>query len=227
MTDVELTVSVPGREPGSIRLVATLVVTAMLSGIVLAGAFQVTKPVIEANRMRELRAGVFTVVPGATRVRTFTWRDGRLVDAEDDDGASGPVLYAGYDDDSSFRGWAMVGEGAGFQDTIRVLHGFDPTQWRVTGMHILLSRETPGLGDKIFKDADWVASFDALAVEPPITVVRDGRDEAHEVDAITGATISSQAVVKIINEANAAWLPRLPPPGAEPALERDASGDTP
>jgi hypothetical protein len=40
------------------------------------------------------------------------------------------------------------------------------------------------------------------------------------VDAITGATISSKAVVRIINEAHAGWTGQLPPPGNEPALEQ-------
>ena len=38
----------------------------------------------------------------------------------------------------------------------------------------------------------------------------------NEVDAITGATISSKAVVRIINESNDIWLARLPASGEEP-----------
>jgi electron transport complex protein RnfG len=83
-------------------------------------------------------------------------------------------------------------------------------------MHILSSRETPGLGDKIFKDAEFVGNFGDLATGPEIVVVKDGRDTENEVDAITGATISSKAVVRIINEANAFWVEKLPAPGAEP-----------
>jgi len=75
---------------------------------------------------------------------------------------------------------------------------------------ILESRETPGLGDKIYKDADFVANFRSLSVEPEILAVKKGtKSAANEVDAITGATISSKAVVRIINEGNAKWLPRL------------------
>jgi electron transport complex protein RnfG len=217
MTDVELTLSGRGRDPSSVRLVATLALSAMLSGAVLAGVYQVTKPVIDGNKARELREGVFEVVPGATQVRKLALREGQLVLVTEDEVVAEPVIHAGYDDDGVFRGWAIAGDGPGFQDAIHVLYGFDPVRREVTGMRILQSRETPGLGDKIYKDADFVANFDGLAVEPAIIVVKDGRDAAHEVDAITGATISSKAVVNIINDANERWLSRLPAPGEEPA----------
>ena len=68
MTDVELTISADRREPGSARLAGTLTLVAALSGVVLAVVFQITKPVIDANKARELRAAVFEVVPGAATV---------------------------------------------------------------------------------------------------------------------------------------------------------------
>jgi electron transport complex protein RnfG len=85
---------------------------------------------------------------------------------------------------------------------------------------VLESRETPGLGDKIYKDAEFVSNFSALSIEPEIvTVKKNTRERPNEVDAITGATISSKAVVRIINETHVAWAERLPRPGSEPALE--------
>jgi electron transport complex protein RnfG len=227
MSDVELTISARERDPSSFRLVATLAVTAMLSGAVLASVYQVTKPVIDANKARALREAVLAVVPEAAHVGRLVLRDGRLVAVRQDEVVSEPVIHAGYGDDRGFRGWAIATEGPGFQDTIRVLYGFDPALQRVTGMHVLESRETPGLGDKIYKDEDFVANFAALAVDPVITVVKDGRDAENEVDAITGATISSKAVVKMINEANERWRPVLPTPGEEPALPDAPDGSEP
>jgi len=87
-------------------------------------------------------------------------------------------------------------------------------------MEILDSRETPGLGDKIYKDADFVANFDDLAVDPVIKAVKKGLKLApNEIDAITGATISSKAVVRIINEGRERWEKRLPFPGTEPKVK--------
>jgi electron transport complex protein RnfG len=84
-------------------------------------------------------------------------------------------------------------------------------------MEILESRETPGLGDKIYKDLSFVSSFESLSIDPEIRALKKGKRSApNEIDAITGATISSKAVVRIINEANQLWQPRIDQaPGAE------------
>ena len=68
----------------------------------------------------------------------------------------------------------------------------------------------------------FVSNVDDLAVDPPIIVVKDGRDAPNEVDSITGATISSKAVVKAINEALAGWAQYLPEGNAIPPAPEDA-----
>jgi electron transport complex protein RnfG len=213
---VELTIGRQSEEPSSIRLVATLAVAGMLSGFLLATTYQTTKPIIDANKAREMRQGVLKVVPGSEVVQKLALRDGALVAVDESEKIAEPFLFAAYDGAGAFRGYGIVNEGAGFQDQIRLLYGYDPVRERVVGMHILSSRETPGLGDKIFKDAEFVGNFGDLATGPEIVVVKDGRDTENEVDAITGATISSKAVVRIINEANAFWVEKLPAPGTEP-----------
>jgi hypothetical protein len=80
-------------------------------------------------------------------------------------------------------------------------------------MEVLESRETPGLGDRIYKDEKFVAEFHDLMVEPAIRLIKGHGTEANEVDAITGATISSAAIVRILNTANQVWRPRLPKAG--------------
>jgi electron transport complex protein RnfG len=98
-----------------------------------------------------------------------------------------------------------------------LLYGYMPGDQLVVGMEILESRETPGLGDKIYKDAEFVAEFSALSTDPEIVAVKKGTGSLpNEVDAITGATISAKAVVRIINETHTAWMEQLPPPGSEP-----------
>lgn len=222
---VELTVSVGQRQPGSLRLIATLGIAGMLSGLTLASAFEYTSPMIEANKQRRLRQGVFEVVPGSSVMSRLVVRDGALVVAGEGEAEGDPAVYAAYDDEGRFLGYGLVGEGAGFQDNIRVLYGFDSATDRIIGMRILESRETPGLGDKIYKDESFVSTFESLSIDPEIVVVKDGRDADNEVDAITGATISAKAVVRIINESNERWLDLLPAPGTEPTIEPPAEDD--
>jgi electron transport complex protein RnfG len=211
--------------PSSLRLVMTLALAGLLSGIAIIGIYETTLPTITANKARELSEAVLKVLPGVTRMQALVYRDGELVvvaEPEKDE----PVIYGGYDGKGEFAGYAVPAAGPGFQDTIALLYGYMPGDRQVVGMEILESRETPGLGDKIYKDADFVAEFSALRVDPEIVAVKKGtKTGPNQVDAITGATISAKAVVRIINEAHTEWSERLPAPGAEPRLEAPAAQD--
>ena len=214
------------RSPSSFRLIFTLAIAGLISGVAIIGIYETTLPTITANKARELREAVFKVLPGVTKMQALVHRDGELVVVPEPD-KDEPVVYGGYDDQGAFIGYAMPGAGPGFQDTIALLYGYKPAEQLVVGMEILESRETPGLGDKIYKDMDFVDEFYSLTIEPEIVAVKKGTKTANnQIDAITGATISSKAVVRIINETHAAWAGQLPPPGNEPELEAQAEGGT-
>jgi electron transport complex protein RnfG len=207
-------------EPGSARLVATLSFAGLLSGLIIVSVFEATLPTITAYKAKMLKQAVFKVLPGTVSMKRLVYRDGRpTVVAQAEKGEAS--VFAGFDAAEKLVGYAIPGAGPGFQDIIRLLYGYVPGQRKVVGMEILESRETPGLGDKIYKDAAFVANFDDLAIDPEIVTVKKGKKVApNEVDAITGATISSKAVVRIINQANGEWLARLDGSGA-PELEND------
>ncbi len=211
-------------EPSSLRLVLTLTIAGLLSGFGIVGIYELTLPTITAYKAKVLREAVFKVLPGASKMQKLSYDGGHLRPASGEAGDE-QAIYAGYDGEGGFVGYAIAGEGPGYQDTIGLLYGYKPDERLIVGMEILESRETPGLGDKIYKDADFQENFRALAVDPEIITVKKGSKSApHEVDAITGATISSKAVVKILNTQNKQWDARLPAPGTEPPL---ASRNTP
>jgi electron transport complex protein RnfG len=217
MTDT--THTQPGKEPGSFTLVFALALAGFISGLGIIAVYEATLPTIKANKARELREAVFKVLPGVERMQKLRY-DGNRLTVIHGEGGDDDTIYAGYDAEGRFIGYAIPSAGPGFQDTISLLYGYLPDKRRVVGMEILDSRETPGLGDKIYKDADFVANFDDLAVDPAIVAVKKGTKSApNEIDAITGATISSKAVVRIINEGRERWENRLPPPGNEPQWE--------
>lgn len=211
-------------EPGPSRLVLTLAIAGLVSGIAIIGIYEATLPTITANKARELREAIFKVLPNVTRIQKLVYKEGQLVVTLEQQKDEQPV-YGGYDQQGRFVGYAIPASGPGFQDTISILYGYQSDVRRVVGMEVLDSRETPGLGDKIYKDAEFVAGFSELAVEPTIVAVKKGqKTRPNEIDAITGATISSKAVIRIINEANRDWLPRLPPPGSEPVFSAPETG---
>ena len=209
--------------PGPLRLVMTLAIAGLISGVAIIGIYESTLPTITANKARELREAVFKVLPGVSQMQQLVYRDGELVIAELMRKGE-QAVYGGYNQQGDFVGYAIPGAGPGFQDTIGLLYGYTPERKLVLGMEVLESRETPGLGDKIYKDADFVGSFSALSIEPEIVAVKKGeKSKPNEIDAITGATISSKAVVRIINETHSEWLERLPPSGSEPPLGRSST----
>mgnify|MGYP001169045702 CR=1 FL=1 len=233
MKEVELTCSVTAKEPSAIRLVITLGIAGLISGFILVFVYQYTAPIIAANKAKALREAVFKVVPNSAYLQELHYKDGELVKVGDGSGGDkvqpGEILYGAYGEDNGFMGYAIVGSGNGFQDTIRLLYGYDPVQRAVLGMHILDSKETPGLGDKIYKDDDFVSQFSPVLVDPSIELVKGGRKADNQIDAITGATISSAAVVKIINNAHQKWDEKtkgappkfVPPP---PPIEQEKDG---
>jgi electron transport complex protein RnfG len=212
--------------PSSLRLVLTLAIAGLVSGVAIIGIYEATLPTITENKARELREAVFKVLPGVSQMQALVYRDGELVVVEMPD-KDEPVVYGGYDEQGDFVGYAMPAAGPGFQDTIGILYGYNPAEKIVVGMEVLESRETPGLGDKIYKDAVFVGGFSSLSVEPEIVAVKKGtKSQPNEIDAITGATISSKAVVRIINEAHAQWSAQLPAPGSEPQLKATEPAST-
>ena len=200
------------KEAGSIRLAGTLAIAGLLSGLALAGIYQATLPRIERNQAEALRKAVFRVLPGTTKIRTLVLKEGKLVPYTGPEGKKpkGEALYQGLDSAGKLVGTAIPAEGPGFADTIYLLYGFNSEKKIIVGMEVLSSRETPGLGDKIGLDPHFLANFKALEVEPPILAVKPGKKtQPNQVDTISGATISSKAVVKILNGSVERWLPTL------------------
>ncbi len=202
-------------EPSSFRLISTLGLAGFFSGLVLVGAFLFTRPIIEANRAQALQQAIFKVLPGCTSYRTIELRDGQLVMLEDNapetrEGEEVRRIYAGYNDKDKLIGFAISGEEPGYQDLIVAIFGYNPRKEIVIGFEVLESKETPGLGDKIMKDPAFLANFKSLAVEPAITVVPKGeKKKDNQIEAITGATISSKAVGRLLEKNLAEWRPLI------------------
>jgi electron transport complex protein RnfG len=79
----------------------------------------------------------------------------------------------------------------------------------VSGVRILSDNETPGLGKKI-ADPGFLAGFLGKSSEKGFAIRKNATGEVVPIDAITGATISSRAVVDSVNAAAglAAMLPK-------------------
>jgi len=96
-------------------------------------------------------------------------------------------------------GWAFNCRGPGFADTIELVTAVDARFEKLAGFAVLASSETPGFGDRI-KQSYYREQFVAAPAEA-LRLLKTG-DPARkdtEIVAITGATVSSKAVVDILN----------------------------
>jgi len=213
------------QEPSSLRLAGTLAGGGLISGLILVIVYLGTQPMIQHNRAEALKAAIYKVVPGTKKIDVFAVEGDKLVPFDGPPGAptQKELVYLGVDDSGKPLGYAVPAEGPGFQDTVKLIYGYDPARRAVIGLEVLESRETPGLGDKISFDPQFKANFQELKVDPDIELVKRGEKTApNQVDAITGATISSRAVVTIIKKSNHEWLPRLKVP--EPKTAQAGGG---
>ncbi|MCB1043721.1 MAG: RnfABCDGE type electron transport complex subunit G [Acidobacteria bacterium] len=181
------------------KLIGALVVTAVGSGFLLALVFNWTAPAIEAHRQEAMRRAVLNVVDQAETFEAVVWVEGAWEVVPLDYNGGTRLCYRGLDSTQTVVGYAFAAQGPGFMDTIKLIYGFNPSSRTVTGMEVLDSRETPGLGDKIAKDHAFLQSFKKLSIDPRI-IAAAKPSSANEVDAISGATISSEAVVSIVNQ---------------------------
>ena len=187
-------------EVSSLRLIGTLTVAGALAGFAIVMVFQWAQPRIEAYQAMVLEQAITEVLGGPDHYETVFVEESGLSSAPTSDTTGMDRVYVGYDAAGTPVGVAVVGAKPGFQDVIRLIFGYDPATGDVLGMKVLESKETPGLGDKIEKDSSFVAEFGG--VETPLSGVKSGNASGaeNEVVMITGATISSRAIVEIINE---------------------------
>jgi len=192
------------REVSSLRLILTLAVAGGVAGALLVFVFLWSQPQIQAYDARVLQEAVVEVLRGPDHFESVFVHEGTLLTADrlpqGVDTMGLDKVFLGYDQAGEPVGFALQAEGFGFQDIIRLIFGYNAATNQVIGMKVLRHLETPGLGDKIVKDLAFVGEFEG--VEAPIEGVKPDRNtgDADQVDMITGATISSKAVIRIIND---------------------------
>lgn len=208
-----------GTSGGSKKMLTAMVGIGVFCALLIVLTYEGTKDRIETLKAEALEQAVFKVLPGVSSTQMYLLGpEGKFSPAEGSDGKN-PVVYAGYDDTGALAGIAIEASGQGYADVIRILYGYSPSTQTVVGFYVLESKETPGLGDKIEKDENFLANFDALSValsedlsqivNKVVPVKQGSKSNPWEVDGITGATISSRAIGDIIGESSAVMVPLI------------------
>lgn len=96
-------------------------------------------------------------------------------------------------------GWAFKCEGSGFADKIKLVLAVDASFEKLKGYGVLSSNETPGFGDKI-KESFYRDQFSGAPTGELVLVkLGNAAEKDTKIIAISGATVSSEAVVAIVN----------------------------
>jgi electron transport complex protein RnfG len=204
--------------PSTVAMIRTLGGIAMISGFLVVLVYQFTLPIINENKRRALEQAVFKVIPNAQKQLYFLLTPGALTRLEEEDIADAN-LFAGYDTLGKFAGVALEAAAPGYQDIVRTLYGYSPKCECIVGITVLESKETPGLGDKVETDPNFLANFEALdarlnddksAMLHNIETVKHGtKTQPWQIDAISGATITSKAIGRGLDESTRNTLPLL------------------
>jgi len=177
------------------RMIVVLTALTMVAGGLLSYWDGFTGPRIEAYRREQLKQAIAEVLP--------------IHETYNEISSDGMILYVGTNStDPEPVGIAFEAVGNGFQGKISIMVGISTDFKNINAIKILEQLETPGLGTKIVVDPSnkedpyWFPNqFKNLLSSPSIEVVKNMKpSKPNEIQAITGATISSQAIATIIND---------------------------
>lgn len=155
-----------------IRFGLILGVICIVAAGLLAGVNSLTKPRILAQALAEENAGLKEVLPEANTFEAVKEKEEI-------------IYYRGYDKNSKFVGVAFKATGKGYSSVIETLVGM-LKDGKIIAIKILSQNETPGLGSRI-TESSFINQFKRI-------------NDLSRVQAITGATISSRAVINTVEK---------------------------
>lgn len=145
-----------------------------LSSSVLAIVNSITEPKIKLQREKEEGAAFNEVMPESSGFKP-RYRDEKI------------IYYTAYDTSNKLNGFIVKAKVKGYSADIETAAGLN-LRLEIVNIKILSQNETPGLGNGITETA-FLGQFKGR-----------GMDNLHEVQAITGATISSGAVINSVRD---------------------------
>lgn len=165
-------------------MIALIVIISTISAVLLTTIYIYTSPRIALNAEIKLKKGVLSVfnIPFEKKEIIEIFDKNIRIKSKD------LFIYYEYYKRNRLNGIAFEIKGPGFWGPITALVALEPDMRKLKGVEILHQEETPGLGGRIAED-EFKDQFKGKPVVPEIAI-----------DAITGATMTSKAFKKIINE---------------------------
>ncbi len=173
-----------------------LIAASFVFGLLLALANLAWTPRIEQNKIDKLNKLMGSLISGAEKFEPMP--DGVTVNLGRGKTAQ-CIVYKALGGDGTAKGFCFIAEGTGFADKIELVVAVDASFEKIFGFNVLSSSETPGFGDQIaypfYNDQFKGAPADKLE----LVGAGDAKQIDNKIVAISGATVSSSAVVNIFN----------------------------
>ncbi len=173
-----------------------LLVSSFIFGLLIAVTNAALSGRIEQNRVARLNDLTKALLPTAERFQPVQADiEVRLPDGSKEKA----TIFEALAGDGQRVGWSFNAHGVGFAGPIELVIAVDKDFGKIMGFNVLSSSETPGFGDQV--KADYYRKQFTGAPAEALTLVKTGSPTAadSQIVAITGATVSSQAVVNIVN----------------------------
>ncbi|MBD3184633.1 FMN-binding protein [Candidatus Poribacteria bacterium] len=172
--------------------VVFLVIIVCISTILLDYVYVYTEPVVQQNQQIKIQKSVLEVLG-------IDYEEDKMTEV-----FSKSINIHKLDEYTIYRTGtgetAFMIEGPGLWGEISALVALEPDMETIKGLRVLENNETPGLGGQIAED--WFQDqFKGKKIKPEIRIIPYKKVKSvNEVEAISGATKTSKAFEKIINE---------------------------
>lgn len=169
-----------------------LVIIALVFVLCLAVVYSLTKQPIADAKEREKIEAYREVCPGA---ETFEDYEVKMTESADGNIKVNEAQVAKDKDGAAVGYVVLVTTNQGYGGDIELSVGVSAAG-EITGVKVISMSETPGLGAKCAEEG-WISQFKGISGE--VAYTKDGKVKDNEIDAISGATYTTEAVTDAVN----------------------------
>lgn len=183
-----------------IKLGLILFVICVAAAGLLALTNGVTAPIIAQGKLQEEITAKQEVLPQGKEFKDMDTNEMiKLFEKSSSENLGNIIQISTATSDGNFAGMVIKTSVKGFGGDIIIVVGIDLNA-EITTYRVLSHSETPGLGEKI-NDESFINQYSGKSAGKNFIIVKRNVQKENEVQAITGATISSKAVALAINSA--------------------------
>lgn len=187
----------------AVRNAIVLLIITFVSGLALGGVYHITEEPIAAQKELAVSRSCMAVFPpdmyaseGLSFVLTDIKPSDTLAKGFKENGVTVGNIYGAYSGEGAFEGYAIeVTSSEGYGGDIKIMCGIS-AEGRLNGVSILEISETAGLGMRA--ESVLVPQLHGLNSEH-ITFTKTSKQSPDEIDAISGATVTTTAFVNCVN----------------------------